>query len=476
LGSIVVLHSAARAYLLPEALSRLMRDEFVHKVCIDSLEIAELLKRAKLRIASLVDAHSMAAYHEEELVMSDLDGEIYTIDERDRPYSNPALFKGPVQWYALQRLRGITHLVWRLSRQAQGRKASGANVLQWSRGVLCQFTTPGGSQRNYPGNTLEEVAKLLKADVYVCPQSGWTTRFEVPQEDHQWLEVAKRAVEEDYLTEPDLRKLPERCQKCGREESHSSGPCAYALREVTCCYPLCEEEGHSIVVCPLLAERCPICGTRGHRQEHHDSVEGATMTQQMLEQTFLVYSKMHSMCGGVWYAKVTYHGHWRAFLYGEDPYDNPKLLVATGLKAGISRRELKAQSRRELDLEEIRREAPTMDPVTRAMRINAVLAKYTASALQTEMYRAQLEAYGVSHLAQLPLPSLDVNRGPVTPRSEEVSPQLAADARVTPDAGVGPTGAPLPHDNLVNRMDRLIHGEDSDNEGDPNTSAMEVSH
>ena len=95
LGSIVVLHSTARAYLLPEALSRLMRDEFVHKVCIDSLEIAELLKRAKLRIASLVDARSMAAYHKEELVTSDLDGEIYTIDERDRPYSNPALFKAP---------------------------------------------------------------------------------------------------------------------------------------------------------------------------------------------------------------------------------------------------------------------------------------------------------------------------------------------------------------------------------------------
>lgn len=199
------------------------------------------------------------------------------------------------------------------------------------------------------------------------------------------------------------------------------------------------------------------------------------MTQQMLEQTFLVYSKMHSMCGGVWYAKVTYHGHWRAFLYGEDPYDNPKLLVATGLKAGVSRRELKAQSRRELDLEEIRREAPTMDPVTRAMRINAVLAEYTASALQTEVYRTQLEAYGVSHLAQLPLPSLDVNRGPVMPGSEVDSPQPAADARVMPDTGVWTAGTRLPQDNLVNRMDRLIHGEDSDNEEDPSTSAMEVS-
>jgi hypothetical protein len=285
-----------------------------------------------LRIASLVDARSLAAHHEEELVVPDLDGEIYTIDERDRPYSNPALFKGPVQWYALQRLRGITHLVWRLSRRAQGRKASGANVLQWSRGVLCQFTTPGGSQRSYPGNTLEEVAKLLKADLYVCPQSGWPTRFEVLQEDQQWLKVAKQAVEEDYLTEQDLRKLSERCQKCGREESHSSGPCAYALCEVFCCYPLCQEEGHSIVVCLMMTECCPICRTRGHRQEHHDSVEGVTMTQQMLEQTFLVYSKMHSMCGGVWYAKVTYHGHWESFLIRGRPVRQPKAACGHGIE------------------------------------------------------------------------------------------------------------------------------------------------
>jgi hypothetical protein len=473
-GNVVVLHSATRAYKVPDTLERLLCDKFVHKVCIDSLEIAEMLERVKIQAENFVDADCLAAFYKQPMISPDLDDEVYEIDEGDRPYSNPALFKGPAQWYALQRLRSVTHLVWRLSRLVQGRQASGANVLQWSRGVLWQHATSHGCQKSYPGNPLEEVAKMLKEDIYVCPQSAWATRFELSPEDHQWFEVAKRAVEEEYLTEPDLRKLADRCQKCGREESHARGACVYALREVTCCYPLCQEYGHSIVVCPLMAERCQLCRVRGHLPEHHDEVDGLRVPQQMLEQTFLLYSKMHAMCGSVWYAKTTYYGHWRAFLYGEDPQANPKLLVATGLKAGVSRRELQAQTRRELDLEEIRREAPSMDPTLKALRVNSVLAKYTAALLQVETYRAQLEAYGVGHLAQLQLPSLTAGQDPVPSGSGVAIPQPAAVARPPTGDEAATPGVQHSQDTLVERMNRVIQDRDSGSEGEEDPSAMEV--
>jgi hypothetical protein len=182
------------------------------------------------------------------------------------------------------------------------------------------------------------------------------------------------------------------------------------------------------------------------------------------------------MCGSVWYAKTTYYGHWRAFLYGEDPQANPKLLVATGLKAGVSRRELQAQTRRELDLEEIRREAPTMDPTLKALRVNSVLAKYTAALLQVETYRAQLEAYGVGHLAQLQLPSLTVGQDPVPSGSGVAIPQPAAtDARPAAGDEAWTPGVQLSEDTLVDRMNRVIQDRYSGSEGEEeDSSAMEV--
>jgi hypothetical protein len=113
----------------------------------------------------------------------------------------------------------------------------------------------------------------------------------------------------------------------------------------------------------------------------------------MLEATFLVFSRWHVMCGALWEAKVIYNGHWKAFLYDEVPKALDKLVEATGLRTGVSRRGLRKQIQQELskDSETIR----NMDESKKSIRIDILLAGYTKALLDAERIRAQLLVLGV---------------------------------------------------------------------------------
>jgi hypothetical protein len=58
--------------------------------------------------------------------------------------------------------------------------------------------------------------------------------------------------------------FPHACGSCGGFD-HDRKDCP---EEKTCIFPACKEEGHDIMVCPLITHRCVECGDLGHRNHN----------------------------------------------------------------------------------------------------------------------------------------------------------------------------------------------------------------
>jgi hypothetical protein len=372
-----------------------MRYPDIHKVCINSVAIHKLLAASNIQIVSLVEAECLAAKYGVNLVSQQLDKEVFRIREGDRPFEQPHLFKGTPQLYALQRVRNLAYLIWRLCRKVQRVSKEGANLIQWSRGLFAEFSTYEGCDKTFDGHDVCNTAKLLKEDPYYCPKPEWVTRFEEPVEIEDYLHYVQVACKTQRLQEPDLEALGDLCIRCGRDDGHTGTTCTSELDAmlVYCDYPLCKSGDHTIVVCPVLAGKCQLCHCRGHTPLHHKGEGEEYLNQQMLEAIFLVYSPMHVLCGAIWEARVVYTGHWKSFLYDEVPKPGHKILEATGLKNGISKRGLEKRLQTELsvNIDSISQ----MDNAQKALRVDILLAGYTKALLKVERFRSQLLAYGV---------------------------------------------------------------------------------
>jgi hypothetical protein len=394
-GNTIVLHSFNQKYTLPSSMRRLLRYQDIHKVCIHLVAIHQVLKASGIQVVSLVEAECLTEKYQVNLISKNLDRELFRVREGDRPFEQPHLFKGTPQLYALQKVRNTAYLVWRLCRKIQLQSKEGANLIQWSRGLFAEFSTYEGCEKTFDGHDIGNTAKLLKEDPYYCPRSEWTTRFEEPVEIDDYLHYVQEACIAQKQQEPNLDMLSQLCIRCGRQDGHTAAACTSELDEllVYCDYPLCRGGDHTIVVCPILAEKCTLCQCRGHTSLHHKREGGDYLNQQMLEAIFLTFSPMHALCGAIWQARVTYQGHWRCFLYDEAPKEGDKILEATGLKVGVSKRGLQKRLQTELSIgaECI----DQMDEAQRALRVDILLAGYTKALLEADRLRNQLQAYGI---------------------------------------------------------------------------------
>jgi hypothetical protein len=94
-----------------------MRFPEIHKVCINSQAIVETLKASNVDSVSFVEAECLTRKYGV-MLSSDLDEEIFSVKEGDRPFDRPELFRGNPQFFALQRVRNVSYLIWRPSRVA----------------------------------------------------------------------------------------------------------------------------------------------------------------------------------------------------------------------------------------------------------------------------------------------------------------------------------------------------------------------
>jgi hypothetical protein len=344
----------------------------------------------------LVEAECLTEKYQVNLISKTLDRELFRVKVGDRPFERPHLFKGTPQLYALQRVRNTAYLIWRLCRKIQLKSKEGANLVQWSRGLFAEFSTYEGCEKTFDGHDIGNTAKLLKEDPYFCPKSEWTTRFEEPVEIDDYLHYVQEACKAQKYQEPNLDTLSQLCIRCGRQDGHTAVACTSDMDEllVYCDYPLCRGGDHTIVVCPVLAEKCTLCQCRGHTSLHHKREGRDYLNQQMLEAIFLTFSPMHVLCGAIWQARVTYQGHWRCFLYDEAPKPGHKILEASGLKVGVSKRgfQRRLQTELSIDAEYI----DQMDEAQRALRVDILLTGYTQALLKADRLRAQLQVYGIN--------------------------------------------------------------------------------
>jgi hypothetical protein len=463
-GNTVVLHSASKKYTMPSSMRRIMRYQDIHKVCVNSMAIHTVLTASGIRVMSMVEAECLTEKYQVNLISKSLDRELFRVREGDRPYEQPHLFKGTPQLFALQRVRNTAYLIWRLCRKIQRLSKEGANIVQWSRGLFAEFSTYEGCEKTFDGHEVKNTAQLLKEDPYYCPKAEWTTRFDEPVEAEDYLNYVREACKAQKFQEPSLESLSQLCIRCGREDGHTAVACTSELDEllVYCDYPLCRSGDHTIVVCPVLAGKCMMCQCRGHTPEHHRQRGEDYLNQQMLEAVFLMYSPMHVVCGAIWEARVAYQGHWRCFLYDEAPQPGHKILEATGLKVGVSKRGLQKKLQNELcvDAESI----DQMDEAQRALRVDILLAGYTKALLEADRLRAQLLAYGVD-------PAYPSPRTTFVPEAQAHERELHM-GRSTAPTGQG-EGSPrhaghMPRMETDGLMERLTLNIEPEGDGQPN--------
>lgn len=351
-GFTVLSLSEEKKHKLPSLLVEVLADLHIFKVqSAIHLDIAVIEKCSGVRIRGAVDIQSLSVVlfnRAEKPGMSeyakDIDDFHHVVDYRLQPYRNPTFLTQEALLHAVQDVRAAANAIWSAAVILQGTSDPSSNLLQWTRQVFAQFLTLSGCPEPQfsRGNGVEITASLLKNDVYYVEIDGVSIPEQLPEENPEVF-THLRSLREDLVRSdfcsPDLSQF---CSKCGTKGIHD----CIVQGAPQCCYLLCPQSirsQHNLFVCPSLLNLCETCGRRGHYPDDH-----LTRSQTHLENAFLLFSRFHLLVGSIWEAKPVLRGHWLLFLYGQEAWEVPKLVLCTKLSLPSSHESINTEAQRQL--------------------------------------------------------------------------------------------------------------------------------
>ena len=329
-GATVAAFQLRHDFKFPPKLRQALSDRHIIKVCHNADKTIDVLRTyGATAVKKLLEAQVLLTQYKLdwdqilEMPGGPLD------EEKDRPFEDPAMFKGKILAAAYRMVQQLACVVWEIASLVMPNSEKArehGNLCQWTREVFALYATYRSRVEGDPiENPPEAVAKTLRYDLYTVEEEEWVCG-EMPSEHvlelRDYLDAVSANIDPAEFRKTDF--FVNRCRRCGMGWDHPGMSDCYIKDEV-CAYPLCQEKTHSIITCNKLKGLCNLCFRRGHTAEDH-----AHLKPLHLENMFLIYSRFHLTAGCLSRLKPT-HGRYCFLSLYQDYNLSPKLRYAYGI-------------------------------------------------------------------------------------------------------------------------------------------------